>query len=204
VTEDEFAGLVGDQIAHGTYAENMPSIMTRGLMPPSTLAEEAGVDPASLILRTAPPRFSLGGHPVRLNDQRQLWKGRNQDFLDGHSMESWSMQLDRRIFFLPYGNRARQSAFFATLGPDAKALVLDSRALFRAFAPGIWLSPINSGNADRRPARRGDWLYVSVEGSLADFRQNRWSRGLVAGLDKVAEISIREPIRPELLRQLSA
>jgi hypothetical protein len=204
VTEDDFAGLVGDRIAHSTYAENVPSITESGLMPPADLAEGSRLDPASLILRTASPRFSMGGHAVRLNDQRQLWKGRNQDFLDAHSLESWSIQLDRRLFFLPDGDRTRHSAFFATLGPNAEALVLDSRAFFRAFAPGIWLSPINSGNADRKPARRGDWLYVSVEASVEGFRRNRLNRGLVAGLDRVAEISICEPVLPDVLAKLRA
>jgi hypothetical protein len=203
VTPDDFAGLVGDTIVHATYAVNLPSITTLGLMPPAMLAARAGVDTATLIRRTTPPRFVIDGRTVRLNDQRQLEKGRNQPFLDGHTLDSWSAQLDARVFFLP-GREADATPFVRSLGPDAQLIRLDSRRFFAAFAPDLWLSPINSGNADRRAALRGDWIYVPVSASVVDFRRNRMRRGLKSTADSVAEISIRHPIPPDLLAQLTA
>lgn len=202
MTRDEFAALVGGAVVHCTYAGNVAPIGALGLMPPVLLADLAGLDPAALVLRRRAPGMRVRGWPVRLNDQRQLLKGRNQAFLDGHSLASWSAELDRRIFFLPGAPQAETTPFFRSLGPDARAIRLDAAAFFDAFAPDIWLSPINSGNADRRPSRRGDWLYVPVRDSVDAFRLNRVRRGLVASPDRVAEISIRQPVPPALLIRL--
>jgi hypothetical protein len=202
VTRDEFARLVGDRIVHLGRAENGPSIRARGLWPTAALARAAGLDPGALVLRSANVEFQLDGHPVRLTHQRPLLKGRDKPFLDGHSLESWARQLDERLFFLP--GRLAEGPFAASLGAGVTCHTLDARGFFDAFAPDIWLAPINSGNADRRPAWRGDWLYVPAQAGVAAFRANRQRRGLVAGPDPVREISIRQGIPPGLLARLMA
>jgi hypothetical protein len=203
MTADEFVSLVGLTVAHATYAENISSIRAGGLQPPVALVAAAGLDPAVLTLRRSPVRMQIGAHKLRLNDQRQLWKGRHQRFLEGHSLDSWSAQLDERIFFLPHGDRALKTPFVASLGPGAMVMQLDARRFFHAFAPHIWLSPINSGNADRRAVYRGDWIYVPVSAALTDFRLNRQRRGLRKGPDDVMEISIKRGIAADELAKLT-
>lgn len=204
MTRDEFARLVGNTIAHHTFAANLPSITAQGLMPAADLALAAELAPATLALRRDHIRFDVHGRTVQLNHQRPLLKGRHRDFLHGHRLETWAHQLDRRLFFLPHAHAAVEPAFAASLGQEVATIRLAARAFFDAFAPDIWLSPINSGNADRRPAQRGDWLYVRVTEGAEGFRTNRMTRGLVKGRDTVREISIRRPIGAGLLDQLRA
>jgi hypothetical protein len=204
VTRDEFAHLVGNMIAHHTYAGNLPSIEVNGLMSAAALAVTAGVAPDDLALRSESARFAYQSWEVQLNHQRPLLAGRRQaqEFLDGYNLGGWARQLDARIFFLPKAHRSADPAFVASLGVDVVSLELSSLAFFDAFAPDIWLSPINSGNATRRPARRGDWLYVSVAETQQTFRMNRVHRNLVKSRDSVQEISICRAIPAEVLERL--
>ncbi len=198
----EFVRLVGDQIAHCTYRSNAESILAHGLMSPQMLSNLAGLNPELLVLRKNAPDIAMDGRQVRLNHQLPLLKGRRQSFLDGHTIESWSAQLDRRIFFLPQGLRAKDSGFVKSLGPETTIFLLDAAAFYDALVPDIWLSPINSGNADRKPAHRGDWIYVPVTARVEAFRQNRINRNLVSSPDSVAEISTLSSVAPDLLRRL--
>ena len=202
VTRCEFARLVGDTIAHHTYAGNMPSIEVNGLMPAAALAATAGLAPDDLALRSKNARFAFQSWKVQLNHQKPLLAGRQQEFLDGYDLGGWARQLDARIFFLPKARRSADPAFVASLGANVVSLELSSLAFFDALAPDIWLSPINSGNATRRPARRGDWLYVSVAETPDAFRMNRVRRNLVKSRDSVEEISICRCIPAVMLEQL--
>lgn len=201
MTRDDFARLVGDRVAHCTAASNAASIAALGLLPAADLAQAGGVRAETLELRADPPRFSIAGRGVQLNHQKPLRMGRTHDFLDGHSLQSWSRQLDQRVFFWPHAARLG-GAFVRSLGAKIVIYHLDALAFFDAFSAGIWLSPINSGSAVRKPARRGDWLYVSAANPPEAFTLNRVRRGLVRRPDRVAELSIRQPVPPDLLARL--
>lgn len=197
----DFLYAVGDTLTHFTPAQNMDGIRALGLMPPATLARLGGVDPARLVLRHRPVEFTALGHPVRLNHQRPLLMGRGKDalFLEDHTLESWSAQLDTRVFLW----RGQQGDAFARSLPDGtKRLDLDAGTLFDALEAHIFMSPINSGNAARRPAKRGDWLYVPAGGKRHLLRENRKRRGLVRSYDTVKEISLTCTIAPNLLQRL--
>lgn len=198
MTPDAFVALVGPEILHITPATNASGIERDGLMPAAALARRAGMSADGILLRNAP--VQLGAHDTGaiLTHQRPLLMGRKQEkrFLDGHTLKSWAAQLDHRIFFFP----ARSGAAFARAAKgEPITLRLDARSLFERYKDHLFLAPINSGNAARKPARRGDWLYVSANASVETFRGNRMRRGLVQGRDRVAEISLTCPLpAPEL------
>lgn len=199
MTRDEFVRLVGARLVHLTLAGNLPSIRRQGLLPPARLAALAGVDPAAILLRAAPVTLATPGGEVTLNHQRPLRAGRRGGWLDGMSVEDWARQLDERVFLWPVRRGARFAGSLGDRG-GALALQIDAAALFDAAADRIDLSPINSGSALRRPAWRGPWLYVPATAPVEALRENRRQRGLVAGPDGVAEVSVRGGIGVEVLR----
>lgn len=199
MNRDEFSTLVGGTLSHFTPAPNLRGITALGLMPPATAAERAGKDPSSLVLRKDPLLLTSQDHTIRLNHQMPLRAGANATFLEGHTLSSWAAQLDRRLFFWP----ARGGAAFCGSLPDGThRLDFDARRMFDAFADHLWLSPINSGNATRRPALRGDWLYVSARSPAHALRHNRKTRGLIKGTDTVVEVSLTCSIPPDAFESL--
>lgn len=189
MTQAEFTALVGPQLLHITAAANAAGIAVTGLQSAAELAAQAG-GPAQIALRT--DRHVLTGPfgTATLNHQRPLLAGRRRAaaFLDGHTLASWAQVLDRRIFFWP---AKRGAAFARSLGGACHVLRLDAARLFARFAAFLDLSPLNSGNAARRAAVRGDWLFVPATAPRAAFTQNRRRRGLVRGADTVTEVSLR-------------
>lgn len=197
----DFLYAVGDTLTHFTPAQNAGGIRALGLMPPATLAALGGIDPARLLLRHNRLEFTVQGHNVHLNHQRPLLMGRGKDalFLDGYTLATWSAQLDTRIFFW----RGQQGdAFAQSLPAGTQRFDIDAGALFDAFAEHLFVSPINSGNAARRPAMRGDWLYIAATDRPHLIRENRKRRGLVQNRDTVKELSLTCPIPPDMLKVL--
>ena len=197
----QFCLVVGDTLTHFTPASNAGGINALGLMPPSLLAKKAGLDPSDILLRANPVEFTVKRHIVRLNHQRPLLAGRGKEgqFLDGHTLQSWAAQLDTRVFLW----RGQQGdAFARSLPADTLRFDIDTATLYDLYRNHIWLSPINSGSAMRRPATRGDWLYVSVNASLRDFRYNRRTKERLYINDRVKELSLTCPIPPNMLKVL--
>lgn len=202
MTAEEFVRLVGPRLVHITPTRNLVGIEAIGLLPAAMLAERAGVHAEDIILRQDRRLLDLPSGAAQLNHQRPLRMGLNKavEFLEGHTPESWAAQLDKRIFFWP---SEKGASFAKSLSSDAIALAIDARSFFEAFIDHIYLSPINSGNADRRPARRGDWIYVPTRNGVETFRENRRRRGLVKNRDSVAEISLTSHIPIATLRTLT-
>ena len=199
---DEFVKMVGDQLIHVTLAGNLAGIRALGLLRPVTLAARGRIAPGALILRNEALTFEVEGHPVTLNHQKPLRAGRNHDFIDGQRIADWSDQLDRRIFFWPGRRWSRDFARSLDDRGATQILRLDAGGLFDRLGELIDLSPINSGNATRRPARRGDWLYVPATAPANALRDNRKRRGLTGSTDQLVEVSLRGDLEPDLLAAL--
>ncbi|WP_298857056.1 hypothetical protein [uncultured Sulfitobacter sp.] len=192
---------MGDTLTHFTPASNAGGINALGLMPPSMLAKKAGLDPSTILLRANPVEFKIKRHTVRLNHQRPLLAGRGKEgqFLEGHTLQSWAAQLDTRIFLW----RGQQGdAFARSLPDDTLRFDIDTATLYDLYRDHIWLSPINSGSAMRKPAMRGDWLYVSVNATQREFWYNRRTPERNFINDRVKEISLTCPIPPDMLKAL--
>ncbi|MEL6413808.1 MAG: hypothetical protein AAFQ15_02575 [Pseudomonadota bacterium] len=70
-------------------------------------------------------------------------------------------------------------------------LQCDAGEIFDLYATWLDLAPINTGSAMRRPAKRGDWIYVPSSASVKAFRDNRRAKQLTKGYDSVVEVSLR-------------
>jgi hypothetical protein len=194
--EGAFVALVGAVLTHFTPAANAASIRALGLLPPEALALRAGTRPDDLILCDGPVILRFGNHTAQLNHQIPLRAGRKQEahFLDGHTLASWAAQLDRRVFFWP----ATRAEAFASRLATPEALRFDTRMLFRRCGDRLDLSPINSGSALRRAARRGDWLDVPAT-RASEFPDARRLRGAARARLSVAEVSLRGGLPPDAL-----
>jgi hypothetical protein len=202
MTDDEFVALVGGSIWHITATENLAGIMAHGLKRPSTLLREARGSEELLILRRDRVQFTVNGHTARLNNQEALRAGIKSaaKFLDGHTMESWSAQLDGRIFFW---SKKKGLAFEGSHGDlQTTKLEIDAHRFIRELAPHVDLAPINTGSAKRKPTRRGDWIYVPATKSVEEFRRNRIHMGHTKTPDDVGEISVRAEIPAATLKGL--
>jgi hypothetical protein len=205
MTRDEFVRLVGGKLVHATLRDNLPGIEARGLLRPVTLAALAAADPKSLVLRDKEVVLNVGSRPAHLNHQKPLRAGRKHEgeFLDGHTLESWSEQMNRRIFLWP---RRKGIDFLRSLFDRGApmSLWLDAGRVFDQVRDHLDLAPINTGDATRRPVKRGDWIYVPVSAQVEDFRLNRVRRGLATTPDTVQEVSIRADVPAEVLAEMRA
>lgn len=205
MTREEFVKLVGGKLVHSTLQENIPGIEAHGLLRPNTLATLAGVDPKTLILREDDIVLRIGNRTAHLNHQKPLRAGRTHqvEFLDGHTMESWSEQMNNRIFLWP---QRRGVPFLKSLfnrGAPAN-IWLDAGRVFDRMREHLDLAPINTGDATRRPVKRGDWIYVPAMKDPDDFRLNRVRRNLATAPDTVQEVSLRFDVRPDVLADMRA
>lgn len=196
MTADDFVRLAGGHLLHITPARNAAGITSRGLI---CAADLAGANPERILLRTSALEVVSPQGRATLTHQRPLRMGRGKPFLDGHTLRSWAAQLDRRIFFWPH---RKGEAFARSLSQRISVLRFDAYRLFETCAAHLFLSPINSGNAARRPARRGDWIYTPATASVEAFRENRRKRGLTRSRDSLTEVSLTCPLPPNLLRQV--
>lgn len=192
MTRDDFIKLVGPSLFHVTLESNLAGIMARGLLRPAEAARQAGFGPADVALRRDPETIVADAGPMTLNHQRPLLTGEGQAkaFLSSGSLKDWAMQLDERVFFWP---RQMRQSYMDSLGDRMPLAVLeiDAGGLFDIHADHLDLSPINSGAALRKPAKRGPWIYVPATATVDKFRTNRIKRDLVKSRDSVAEVSLR-------------
>ena len=192
MTRDDFIRLVGPSLFHVTLESNLAGITARGLLRPAEGARQAGFAPEDVALRQETETIVAHAGPMTLNHQRPLLAGEAQakDFLSSGSLKDWAMQLDERVFFWP---RAMRKAYMDSLGDRMPLVVLeiDAGGLFDIYADDLDLSPINSGAALRKPAKRGPWIYVPATATVDKFRTNRIKRDLVKSRDTVAEVSLR-------------
>lgn len=203
----DFLRAVGPRLLHCTARSNLTGIRLNGLLPPEMLAQKARHDPASLVLRKDRIVLHLpDSTTAKLNHQLPILHGLSaaNRIIDSHDAASWARQLDGRIFFWP---ERKGRAFVDSIRREADTALIwfDSGELFDALAPAVWLSPINSGNFRQggAPARRGDWIYCRAIDGMAAFRQNRRLRGLIAGTDRVTEVSLTGAIPPQILHDLA-
>lgn len=179
------------RLYHLTAPGAYESIARHGLLPASQLLRLFGHKPGPIETRRRASDVVLT-HPVHgravINDNLPLSEAALAACLDdGLAPADWLAMLNARVFF--WADEAGLRSLLNARRNKRRArdvLVFDTLRLARACAPGIDLSPINSGATLRRPARRG----LSTFTPMTALSYDAWRR-LRGRADTVREVSVR-------------
>ena len=169
-------------------------IRRHGLRTARSLARLAGHDLADA-RRAAALRLTLpDGTPVQITDNAPLSEARLAAILDdGLTPADWMAMLNDRVFFWP--DRRRGEANLRArraLGYDSEWHVFDTARLLAPAWDRAEIAPFNTGATVRGAPRRGRDTFAPLDGlDLAAWRARRRDRGVKAGLDDVAEVTVR-------------
>jgi hypothetical protein len=160
-------------VYHMTEAPNWTSIQRLGLLSTSRLLDFAGV--------TGKERYGLerqqrvhsqclpNGAVIR--DQVPLPPAALLRCLaKGLEPADWYAELNRRVFFWLDPTRLNRQRHACGASPQV-VLVIDAQRLLGRHQAEIALTPFNTGNARRRPARRGRETFVSY----LEWQASGWS-----------------------------
>ena len=177
---------------HLAELANLPSILQHGLLSTERLLPLTGLSEAECrrALREHRPdcRTLPGGLIVR--DQKPMPpKALAPALEDGLSPADWYALINGFVFFWADRHRLDRQRGACKRRPQA-VLVFDGARLLRDFGSDCVLSPINSGNARRRAARRGLGTLVPYHAWLA----TGFAEGLAMRPREPAEVLFRCPI----------
>ncbi|MBN9519538.1 hypothetical protein J0H58_13615 [bacterium] len=148
-------------VYHLAEAANWPSIRARGLLPASVLFDLAGLVGAA---RDRVERAQRADHTELPNglfvrDQKPMPPAALAGCLVGLTAADWYALVNARVFFWLDPDRLNRQR--AACGPRPQVvLTLDTAALVDAYLDVTAVTPINTGNARRKPALRGAATFV--------------------------------------------
>jgi hypothetical protein len=144
------------KLYHLAEASNLASILQHGLMSTERLLDLACVakPERDVLLRVhRPDNIRLSGSVV-IRDQRPMPPAAVVRALhDGLEPSDWYALLNSFVFLWPDPERMKRQRRACGDRPQV-ALTFDADALLDRFAAEAFVSPINSGNARRKAARR--------------------------------------------------
>ncbi|MEV8639178.1 hypothetical protein AB0395_46725 [Streptosporangium sp. NPDC051023] len=164
-------------VYHLAEAANWPSIEKHGLLPAAELIARAGLSGADRerLERSQRPEPMLLPDGVEIRDQRPMPASALQSCLVGLDPADWYALVNVRVFFwLDPARLNRQRAAYGSR-PQV-VLTLDTVGLVADYGDRAAVSPINSGNARRRPARRGAATFVPY----TEWVRSGWASEAVA------------------------
>ena len=146
-----------DRLYHLADADNVPSILKHGLLSTERLLGLTGVAETerAAFLRLQRRDSLRLAEGVTIRDQRPMPPSALAQALDdGLEPGDWYALLNSYVFLWP--DRERMDRQRRSCGDRPQViLTFDAVALFDHFGAQALLSPINSGNARRKPTRRG-------------------------------------------------
>jgi hypothetical protein len=147
---------------HWAEPVNLPSIRQHGLLSTERLISLAGLNDAKkndLLSQHRPHRVELPNGIV-IRDQTPMPPDLlTKALTPGVSPSDWYRLLNGFIFL--WGSFERAERHRAAFGRSSQVLlVFDAALLLAEFGDRVLVSPINSGNARRRPAPRSPRLFV--------------------------------------------
>jgi hypothetical protein len=148
-------------IYHMAEAANWPAIQRDGLHSASTLLDLAGIHGEDRERLEKHQRLTHTELPngVQLRDQRPMPSVALATCLIGIVPSEWYALINARVFF--WLDPARLNRQRAACNPRPQVvLTVDASKLVAAYAEKIAVTPINTGNARRRPAMRGAATFV--------------------------------------------
>jgi hypothetical protein len=196
MTADELADL-HPHLFHITAPGNGERIKEHGLYPTRDLAAHLSTSMRDEFLRTrredsvpiAHPEFGL----VTINDNKPIVLSSLSDCLDdGLTAADWLEMLNSRVFFFTSKAKlGRLENARANREKPRDKFVVDTLKLASAYASLMEIVPFNSGNTQRKPARRGLSTFAPLESTNYALWQHTRPK---KSPDKIAEVTVRGAI----------
>jgi hypothetical protein len=150
-----------DRIYHLAEAVNWQSIQQNGLLCASKLLDLAGVTGAERdrLERQQRQQHTELPNGVQIRDQKPMPPKALKSCLIGLTPTDWYALINSRVFFWLDPDRLNRQR--AACEPRSQVvLTIDAVKLINTYSEQIALTPINTGNARRKPARRGIETFV--------------------------------------------
>lgn len=197
MSPEELASIC-PKLYHITEPDNLSGIKSFGLLPTTTLIDRFEVSPEQRktilgnrrdVVVLANPTHGIAA----INDNRPLSNKKLARCLDNNlSVDDWLTMLNRRVFFFVRETDIAKLRN-AVVNRDRPKLLLTFNALpllQRHFA-NVEISPINSGNTNHSPARRGIKTFARAQDM--DFEKWRVARSKVRP-DVIKEVTVCGPV----------
>jgi hypothetical protein len=158
------------RLYHLAESDNITSIMTHGLMSTERLLKMSRMNKNTRerLLRSHRTGNMRITESIIFRDQKPMPPAALLRALDdGLQPADWYALLNGFVFFWPDRDRLERQRRACRDRPQT-LLTFDANALFDRFGANAFLSAINSGNARRKPARRGHQTFVPYETWLLD------------------------------------
>jgi hypothetical protein len=187
------------RIYHLAEAANWPSIRRNGLLSTKALLDLVGMREMERERMERCQRLEHTTLPsgVQVRDQRPLPAGALAKCLVGMVPPEWYALINSQVFFWLSVDRLNRQRRACEPRPQI-VLIIDTARLVARYAERIALSRINSGNARRRPARRGRCTFVPYR----QWVESGWSSEaeglgipLWAQSHRPAELTVAEGVR---------
>jgi hypothetical protein len=153
--------VLPNRVYHLAEASNWLSIQRYGLLSASKLLDLAGVLGAEREQLERRQRLEHTELPngVQIRDQRPMPPAGLEVCLVGMTPAEWYGLINARIFFWLDPDRLNRQR--AACEPRAQVVLsIDTSGLVATYSGQLEVTPINTGNARRRPARRGAATFV--------------------------------------------
>jgi hypothetical protein len=148
-------------VYHLAEAANWPSIQRHGLLSASRLLHQANLpEKVRTVLETtqrkAHTRLPSG---TELRDQLPMPANALNACVVGLTASEWYALINRQVFFWLDAERLNRQR--KACGPRPQVvLTIDAAAMIEAHREAVALTPINTGNARRKPAKRSAHTFV--------------------------------------------
>lgn len=192
-------------VYHLAEAANWLSIQRLGLLPAETLVDRSGIRGRmrECLLAEQRKRHLVLSEGCEIRDQRPMPAEALSACLIGMTAADWYRLINAHVYFwLDPARLNRQRA--ACGGRPQLVLVADAAALVEQYKSRAALTPINTGNARRRPAARGIATFVPYETWLASGWASEAAalkRRVRSSSHRPVELAIAGPI-PDIARYL--
>ena len=166
-----------DRVYHLAEASNWLSIQRYGLLSANNLFDLAGLrgsDRKQLEWQQRLQQVELP-NGVQIRDQRPMPPVGLEACLVGMTPGEWYGLINARVFFWLDTNRLNRQRAACEPRPQV-VLTVDTAALVARYSKQLEVTPINTGNARRRPARRGPATFVPY----AAWIKSGWASEAVA------------------------
>jgi len=151
-----------EKLYHLAEFANLGSILEHGLLSTARILELAGLPKTqrTRMLRDHRPQCVQLPNGIIIRDQAPMPPSALAAALENDlTPGDWYGLLNRHVFLWPDLDRMQRHRKACKDRPQA-LLTFDAVALLRDFRDAAFVSPINSGNARRKPARRGTNTFV--------------------------------------------